>query len=170
MGKWNRPPSCSLQILKFPTEQSFPCFIWLAVLKTQNLQYLYCFIIKNMLVYIKAKIWSSRSHSFKINSSICCLFSCFIFPIKLYRWLNAIYAIWWMYDTHCELTSTGRNGKLLKCLRILITVAYFKEQNWICKTVYCIRSLVACKIAFCSEFPDIPDSTGRKKKEEEEHR
>ena len=56
----------------------------------------------------------------------------------------------------------GRNGKLLKCLRILITVVYFKDRNWICKTVYCISSLVVCKIAFCSEFPDIPDSAGRK--------
>ena len=56
----------------------------------------------------------------------------------------------------------GRNGKLLKCLRILITVVYFKDRNWICKTVYCISSLVVCKIAFCSEFPNIPDSGGRK--------
>ena len=56
----------------------------------------------------------------------------------------------------------GRNGKLLKCLRILITVVYFKDRNWICKTVYCISSLVVCKIAFCSEFPNIPDSAGRK--------
>ena len=56
----------------------------------------------------------------------------------------------------------GRNGKLLKCLRILITVAYFKDRNCICKTVYCISSLVVCKIVFCSELPDIPDSTGRK--------
>ena len=35
----------------------FPCFISLAVSKTQNLQYLHCFIIKNMLpFYIKAII------------------------------------------------------------------------------------------------------------------
>ena len=56
----------------------------------------------------------------------------------------------------------GRNGKLLKCLRILITAVYFKDQECICKTVYCISSFVVCKIAFCSEFPDIPDSAGRK--------
>ena len=56
----------------------------------------------------------------------------------------------------------GRNGKLLKCLRILITVVYFKDRNWICKIVYCISSLVVCKIAFYSEFPGIPDSGGRK--------
>ena len=30
------------------------------------------------------------------------------------------------------------------------------------KTVYCISCLVVCKIVFCSEFPDIPDNTGRK--------
>ena len=58
--------------------------------------------------------------------------------------------------------SLGRNGKLLKCLRILIAVVYFKERSWICKTVYCNSFLVVCKIAFCSEFPDIPDSAGRK--------
>ena len=28
--------------------------------------------------------------------------------------------------------------------------------------MYCISSLVVCKIAFCSEFPNIPDSAGRK--------
>ena len=51
----------------------------------------------------------------------------------------------------------GRNGKC-----ILMTVVYFKGRNWICKTMYCISSLVVCKISFCSEFPDIPDSAGRK--------
>ena len=56
----------------------------------------------------------------------------------------------------------GRNGKLLKFLRILITVVYFKDRNWISKTVYCISCLVVCKIVFCSEFPDIPDNAGRK--------
>ena len=55
----------------------------------------------------------------------------------------------------------GRNGKLLKFLRILITVVYFKDRNWMSKTVYCISCLVVCKIVFCSEFPDIPDNAGR---------
>ena len=63
----------------------------------------------------------------------------------------------------------GRNRKLLKCLRISITVVYFKDRNWICKTVYCISSLVVCKIAFCSEFPDIPDSAGRKTRRRRTH-
>ena len=56
----------------------------------------------------------------------------------------------------------GRNGKLLKFLRILITVVYVKERNWISKTVYCTSSLLVCKIVFCSEFPNIPDNAGRK--------
>ena len=47
-------------------------------------------------------------------------------------------------------------------LRILIRVVYFKDRNWISKTVYCISCLVVCKIAFCSEFPNIPDNAGRK--------
>ena len=50
-----------------------------------------------------------------------------------------------------------RNGMLLTFLRILITVMYFKDRNWISKTVNCISCSVVCKIVFCSEFPDIPD-------------
>ena len=29
------------------------------------------------------------------------------------------------------------------------------------KTMYCISCSVVCKIAFCSEFPDIPDNAGK---------
>ena len=47
-------------------------------------------------------------------------------------------------------------------LHILIAVVYFKDQKWISKTVYCISCLVVCKIAVCSEFPDIPNNAGRK--------
>ena len=54
-----------------------------------------------------------------------------------------------------------RNGMLLKFLRILITVMYFKDRNWISKTVNCISCSVVCKIVFCSEFPDIPDNAGK---------
>ena len=54
-----------------------------------------------------------------------------------------------------------RNGMLLKFLRILITVMYFKDRNWISKTVNCISYSVVCKIVFCSEFPDIPDNAGK---------
>ena len=80
------------------------------------------------------------------------------------------YSIWILFEVgflhqHTVLAllyRLGRNGKLLKCLRILITVVYFKDRKWVSKTVYCISSLVVSKIAFCSEFPDIPDSAGRK--------
>ena len=34
----------------------------------------------------------------------------------------------------------------------------------------CISCLVVCKIPFCSEFPNIPDNTGRKTRKGEEHR
>ena len=54
-----------------------------------------------------------------------------------------------------------RNGMLLKFLCILITVMHFKDRNWIPKTVNYISCLVVCKIASCSEFPDIPDNTGK---------
>ena len=54
-----------------------------------------------------------------------------------------------------------RNGMLLKFLRILITVMYFKDRNWISKTVNCISCSVVCKIVFCSEFLDIPHKAGK---------
>ena len=54
-----------------------------------------------------------------------------------------------------------RNGMLLKFLLILITVMYFKDRNWISKTVNCISCSVVCKIVFCSEFPDIRDNAGK---------
>ena len=65
-----------------------------------------------------------------------------------------------------------RNGMLLTFLRILITVMYFKDRNWISKTVNCISCSVVCKIVFCSEFPDIPDNAEEREGEEgeEEHR
>ena len=53
------------------------------------------------------------------------------------------------------------NGRLLKSLRIPITVVYFKDQNWLSKTVNYISCLVVYKIAFCSKFPDIPDNAGK---------
>ena len=64
--------------------------------------------------------------------------------------------------TVLALYRLSRNGKLLRFLRILITTVYFKDRTWISKTVYCISSLVICKIVICSEFPDIPDNAGRK--------
>ena len=61
-----------------------------------------------------------------------------------------------------DIEFSERNGKLLKFLRILITAVYFKDRNWITKTVYCIACSMVCKIMYCSEFPDIPDKAGRK--------
>ena len=46
-------------------------------------------------------------------------------------------------------------------LRNLITAVYLKDRKCISKTAYCNRCSVVCKIAFCSEFPDIPDNAGR---------
>ena len=82
-------------------------------------------------------------------------------------WFYLWVAVAWRFNFTTQINFSpcyrlGRNGKLLKCLRILITVVYFKDQECICKTVYCISSFVVCKIAFCSEFPNIPDSDGRK--------
>ena len=68
-------------------------------------------------------------------------------------------------STHCSRLVASyrldRNGRLLKFLRIPITVVYFKDRNWLSKTVNCISCLVVCKIVFCSEFPDIPDNAGK---------
>ena len=38
---------------------------------------------------------------------------------------------------------------------------YFNDQKGIPKTVNCISCSMVYKIVFCSEFPDIPDNTGR---------
>ena len=54
-----------------------------------------------------------------------------------------------------------RNGRLLKSLRILITTVYFKDQNWISETMFCISCPMVCKVVFCSKFPDILDNTGK---------
>ena len=62
-------------------------------------------------------------------------------------------------QTVLALYGLGRNGKLLKFLRIL--AVYFKDRNWIPKTMYCISCSVVCKIVFCFEFLDIPDNAGR---------
>ena len=61
---------------------------------------------------------------------------------------------------------------LLKLLRILIPVMYFKDRNWISKTLNCIIYLVVCEIVFCSKFSDIPDNAEEREGEEgeEEHR
>ena len=44
---------------------------------------------------------------------------------------------------------------------VLITLMYFKDRNWISKTVNCISCSVVCKIVFCSDFPDILDNAGK---------
>ena len=75
---------------------------------------------------------------------------------------NCLKWVAYIYKLFSPCYCLGRNGKLLKCLLVLITVVYLKVHKWICKTVYCSSSLVVCKIAFCSEFPNIPDNTGRK--------
>ena len=77
-------------------------------------------------------------------------------------------------STHCSHLVTSyrldRNGRLLKLLRILITVVYFKDRNWLPKTVSCISCLVVCKIVFCSKFPDIPDNAGKGTRRERRRR
>ena len=50
---------------------------------------------------------------------------------------------------------------LLKFLRILITMMYFKNRNWISKNVNCYSFSVVCKMAFWSKFLDIPDNAGK---------
>ena len=49
---------------------------------------------------------------------------------------------------------------------------YFKDRNWISKTLNCIICLVVCEIVFCSKFSDIPDNAEEREREEgeEEHR
>ena len=57
-----------------------------------------------------------------------------------------------------------RNRILVKFLRILTKVMYFKDRKWISKTLNCISYSVICKIVFCSEFPDIPHEAERRRR------
>ena len=77
--------------------------------------------------------------------------------------------IWKLSEVNCLHQHTviafyrlDRNEKLLKFLRILIKAMYFKDRNWISKTMYCISCSMVCKIVFCSEFSDVPDKASRK--------
>ena len=103
---------------------------------------------------ILAKIFASNIIiDLSYNLSNCIQFEVFENCLKWVAYINTLFS---------PCYRLGRNGKFLKCLRILIAVVYFKDRKWIWKTVYWISSLVVCKIAFYFEFPDIPDSTGRK--------
>ena len=79
--------------------------------------------------------------------------------------------VWKLFEMDCLhqhtvanplITLYRLNGKLLKYLQILITAVYFKDLEWISKTMYYISCLMVCKIIFCSKFPNIPDKAGRK--------
>ena len=65
-----------------------------------------------------------------------------------------------------------RNGMLLKFLRILIRVVYFKDRKWISKTVNCISCSVVCKIVFAPNIPIFRTTLAKSREEgeEEEHR
>ena len=89
-----------------------------------------------------------------------------------------VWSVWRLWSglytsTHCSrLVSMDRNGKLLKLLPILKTALYFKDRNWISKSVYCISCSVVCKIVFAPNFPifRITLAKSREEEGEEEHR
>ena len=54
-----------------------------------------------------------------------------------------------------------RHCSRLVAIAWIRTVMYFKDRNWISKTVNGISCSVACKLVFCSKFPDIPDNAGK---------
>ena len=68
---------------------------------------------------------------------------------------------WVVYIYTLFLPCIAWIGRLFKFLRILITAVYFKDRNWMFKTLYCISCSEACKIGFWPEFPDIPDNAGK---------
>ena len=73
-----------------------------------------------------------------------------------------LFSVWKLFGVGClQQHRLDRKEKLLRFLRIAITAVYFKDRNWISKTVYCISCSVVCKIVFCYEFPDIPDNAGK---------
>ena len=66
--------------------------------------------------------------------------------------------VWKLFKVGClhqyiiiALYCLDKNGKLLKLLRILITTMYFKDQNWISKSVYCVNYSMVCKIIFAPD-------------------
>ena len=70
-----------------------------------------------------------------------------------------------------------KNEMLLKFLRMLITVMYFKDRNWISKTTNCISCFVVCEIVFAPNFSIFPTTLAKSREErgegeegEEEHR
>ena len=76
--------------------------------------------------------------------------------------------VWKLFEVGClhqhtaiALNRLDRNRKLLKFLHILITTVFFKDQNWIPKTAYCVSCSMVCKIIFCSAFLNIPHQAGR---------
>ena len=89
----------------------------------------------------------------------------------------SVSSVWKLFELGClhqhtvtdlSLYRLNRTGTLVKFLRILMTVVYFKDWQWISKSVICLTFSVVCKIAFCSKFPDIPVNTGgatRKRRE-----
>ena len=74
----------------------------------------------------------------------------FIYICKLYSLNLSLKYIDWLIDWLIDfvqhiviaLYRLDRNRKLLKFLRILITTVYFKDRDWISKTVYCINCLM----------------------------
>ena len=66
--------------------------------------------------------------------------------------------------------SLDRNGMLLKFLRILRTVVYFKDRDWISKIVNCISCSVVCKIVFAPNFPIFRITLPKSREEGEEYR
>ena len=48
-----------------------------------------------------------------------------------------------------HLMARNKNAQNI-CLSYTVTVVHFTDQNWISKTVYCIRCVMVCKIGFTS--------------------
>ena len=46
-----------------------------------------------------------------------------------------------------HLMARNKNAQNI-CLSYTVTVVHFTDQNWISKTVYCIRCVMVCKIGF----------------------
>ena len=46
-----------------------------------------------------------------------------------------------------HLMARNKNAQNI-CLSYTVTVMYFRDQNWISKTVYCIKCVMVCKIGF----------------------
>ena len=84
---------------------------------------------------------------FFFPQSSSCVIQYYVSKLKERFQTSTRFTVW-----NLSLTLNG-NEKLLKFLRTLVTAVYFKDWDWISKTVYCIGCSMIVKQFFALSFP-----------------